>query len=110
MPIEPTTIWGALAVAGGLFSKEFFAYLAKRSKDRKRASLPPAPPPQYTPEDSWRDYCKEKFETLTSHAKNISDTVHHLDKRQEVLASQISRIELDHQTICTGKGQKHGRN
>lgn len=82
MEIELTQLaTGGAAVGIAWAVKEMLPYIVHRKKEDDSEKC-------YKPDESWRQYCTQKFE-------GISDALTALRMNDELLKSQLSRLEIE---------------
>lgn len=94
-----TGVAAPAAVGGAWMLKEFFSFLLrwrKADQDDNR---------QYHPDDEWRKYCTEKFDSIIKSLNELSTEFKVMESQAQTLRLQVSRIEND----VRRKGETNGR-
>lgn len=95
---------GIAMTALAVFAKELLDRVSKTKSAEKKSV------PRYQPDEGWRKLCLDHFNRsemndgkIEQRLESMQEEIHDLAVEQAVVRSQLNRIELDHQTQCTGR-------
>lgn len=96
-----TGVAAPAAVGGAWMLKEFFSFLLRWRKAEQREAKDLR---GYHPDDEWRKYCTEKFDSIISKLNELTTEFKVMESQAQTLRLQVSRIETDLRT-----GGENGR-